>query len=103
MDVLKCSSLFDLPWVNIVDKVGTERGRIHLVPHSFPPIAFMRSNILQATQQRESMSTLCVILFLRRSLHRCEEGELVGGRGSREEEWVAVGRTDWMELLFLVE
>ena len=86
MDVLKCSSSFDLPWANIVDKVGTERGRIYLVPHSFPPIPFMRSNVLQATQQRESLSTPCVV-FLKRSFivvkkrNPSEEGKQERGMG----------------------
>ena len=45
------------------------------------------------------MSTLRAMVCLRRSLHRCEE-ELVGGRASRKEEWVVIGRVGGMMLLF---
>ena len=60
-----------------------------LVPHSYPPLsapsAFTQSSVLQASQRRESMSTLRVVVLLRRSLHRCEGEGLIRQAEKRNE------------------
>ena len=78
------------PWAN-VDKARTgsrvtgNEGVWYLtrVP-SFPLRQLLRSNVLQASQRPESMSTPRVV-FLKRSLNRCDEKEPIGRRTSREE------------------
>ena len=98
MDVAKYSSSFGvhrrISWTKSGLKVelqGTDVFGASLVSPLSTSSASTRSNVLQASQRREGMSTPSVVVFLRRSLHRCDEADFIGGRASREEAWAEVG------------
>jgi len=81
------------PWANIIDRVRTESrvtvdGCIWYLPRfpPFPPHQLLHDPTYFGPLNDVRGCPPFVSPFLRRSLHRCEEEALIGGRASREEE-----------------